>query len=178
MIVSHKENSMRHECLQVLHMHYVSHAEHVYRDVNGIEETELLITYESAEEAPEKIMLFKDPFCLFYHGYTLKLRIPVLHTEMKRFFDNYKDYYYLPKEDMCVLKSAAGSVDPAYRENAKKETCYIRYRGFFIPRLSVNSECFRKDYKSSLCYQVYSPSQITPDVCDELGASVVSYLNN
>ncbi|MCR5268688.1 MAG: hypothetical protein K6E16_09245 [Lachnospiraceae bacterium] len=169
---------MRYVCLHQLQMHYVSHSEHTYTDVHGAPGRELLITYESTDAAPSRIILFRDPFCMFYEGRTVKIRLPILETELKRFFENYRDYYYLPREDMCILKSAAHGVDPAYRENAKKETCYIRYRGFFIPRLSINSECFRKDYKSKLCYQVYSPDQFTPDVCDELGASVVSYLNN
>lgn len=63
------------------------------------------------------------------------LRVPILQEEMKFFLENYKEYYYLPAEDVAVHKSVASYVDRNYREQAKKENCYLRRQGYFITQL-------------------------------------------
>ena len=168
---------MRYDYLVDLGLYYQSHEEHTYRDLNGEEKRELLISYEISRKVPDKIALFKDPFFLFCKDTTLRIRLPILEGEMKMFFDNYKDYYYLPDEDMCILKSVAASVDKEHRENAKKETCYIRYRGFFIPQFDQDAPSFRKSYKDRFCYRKYSPEEITEEFCELIGETVLSYLN-
>ena len=64
-----------------------------------------------------------------------------------------------------------------YRENAKKETCYIRYRGFFIPQFDQDAPSFRKSYKDRFCYRKYCPEEITEEFCELIGETVLSYLN-
>lgn len=41
---------------------------------------------------------------------------------MRHFYSDYKNYYYLPKEDMAIHKSVAAYVDHEYRENARRTT--------------------------------------------------------
>ena len=115
---------------------------------------------------------------MVYQKDTVKIRMPIISAELKHFFDNYKDYYYLPEEDMCVLKSVAHAVDPSHRENAKKETCYIRYRGLFIPQLDASAASFRQDFRSQACYQQYRPEEITADFCERCGEMILKYLNS
>ncbi|MBP5385209.1 MAG: hypothetical protein K5649_06030 [Lachnospiraceae bacterium] len=168
---------MRYECLYKPDLIYLSHAEHTYQTLTGEDASELLITYETAAKAPEKIMLFRDPFCMVYDAQLLKVRVPIVHDELKLFFENYKDYYYLPTEDMCILKSAAHGVDPAYRVNAKKETCYTKHSGFFIPQFSSDQKGFRKDYNSRICYCPYDPENLSKEYLEQIGTAIVSYLN-
>ena len=40
------------------------------------------------------------------------------------YYLDYKNYYYLPNEDMAVHKSVAVSVDRTHREKAAPENCY------------------------------------------------------
>lgn len=63
----------------------------------------------------------------------LKIRIPIVSNTFYYYLDNYKDYYYLPREDMCILKSMAGGVLKENRVNATKETCKIPLTSQFIP---------------------------------------------
>ena len=168
---------MRYLFLSDLELYYRSHQEHSYTDLGGASRMELLIDYETDQDAPEKITIYKDPFFLIFHDHTLRLRLPILHEELKLFFDNYKDYYYLPDEDMCVLKSVAHSVSKDHRENAKKETCYMRYRGFFIPQLNPLGPSFRKSYNSRIVYQQYQAENITPSFCEDFGPRLLKYLN-
>ncbi|MBR3036551.1 MAG: ribonuclease H-like domain-containing protein [Lachnospiraceae bacterium] len=68
-------------------------------------------------------------------GRTIAFQIPCFLGEMKYFYPNAKDYYYLPKEDTAIHKKVASFVDPAFRKPATKETCYIRSSGRFLPAL-------------------------------------------
>ncbi|MCR5834992.1 MAG: ribonuclease H-like domain-containing protein [Lachnospiraceae bacterium] len=88
------------------------------------------------------------------------ISIKVLHSELKYFFPNYKDYFYLPKEDMAVHKSVASYVDKNFREKAKPNNCYIKKALDFIPLIdSVNSssvdsfsELFKENLKDKISY--------------------------
>lgn len=54
------------------------------------------------------------------------LKVPIYEEELKYFYSNYHDYYYLPTEDVALHKSVAGFVDKAHRVNATAATCYTR----------------------------------------------------
>ena len=57
----------------------------------------------------------------------------MLHTEMKYFFKDYKNYYYLPMEHMAIHKSMAAYVDDAHKEKATKDNAFTTETGSFIP---------------------------------------------
>lgn len=38
---------------------------------------------------------------------TATLKVPLIEEELKYFYANYKDYYYLPEEDVALHKSVA-----------------------------------------------------------------------
>ena len=54
-------------------------------------------------------------------------------TEMKYFFKDYKNYYYLPMEHMAIHKSIAAYVDDAHKEKATKDNAFTTKTGSFIP---------------------------------------------
>ena len=56
------------------------------------------------------------------------MRVPLYEEEMKYFYSNYKNYYYLPDEDTAIHKSVASYVDKKYRVQA---TPKIATRGSF-----------------------------------------------
>ena len=64
------------------------------------------------------------------------LTIPLYQGELKYFYSNAKDYYYLPEEDLAVHKSIAEFVEKEYRQKATAATCYTRTEGTFLPRLA------------------------------------------
>lgn len=77
------------------------------------------------------------------------IRIPILTTEMKFFYPDYKNYYYLPKEDMAVHKSLAVYVEKDYRRKAKAFECYKRMDGSYLYSYSSFPDAmFRPDYES------------------------------
>lgn len=82
---------------------------------------------------------------------TGKLMVPMLEDTLYYFFEDYKNYYYLPQEDQAIHKSVAAYVDKQYRQQAKKENCYTRQQGLFLPQpTEFLSPAFRRDYKDTL----------------------------
>lgn len=106
----------------------------------------------------------QQPANLLINNDQLILTIPVITDSLKFFFPNYKEYYYLIKEDMAIHKSVAEFVDPAFRKKATKATCYTHQNGLFIPSLAVKkktkkeespkdfSPLFQKEYQDKLAF--------------------------
>jgi hypothetical protein len=81
------------------------------------------------------------------------LRIRLFCGELKHFYDNYKDYYYLVQEDMAVHKSVAEFVDKGFRQKAKAANCYTKASGLFLPQAGFTIEpVFCPEYKSKELY--------------------------
>lgn len=76
------------------------------------------------------------------------ISIAIYHGTLKFYFDNYKDYYYLPLEDTAVHKSVGEYVEKEYRQNAKPDTCYINKTGYFLPQsYAMVTPSFRTERK-------------------------------
>ena len=78
-----------------------------------------------------------------WSGNRLHLHIPLFCGELRYFFEDYKEYYYLPREDTAIHRSVAEFVDRDYRVRCKKETAYIRKVSVFLP-LPANQNRKRK----------------------------------
>lgn len=170
---------MKYDFFNNLDIEYVSCNEYTYKDINNEIQNELILFFKSLNKSTEdKISIFSNPFFLYAFNDSIKIRIPLLYDELKKYFSNYKDYYYLPIEDICILKSVAGSVDNSFKENAKKETCYIKYRGFFIPNIFPDSPGFKKSYDSKTSYTEYLPNNTDSYYMKEYAYELIKHLNN
>lgn len=85
---------------------------------------------------------------------TCFLRCTLIQGTLKFFYPNYKEYYYLPAEDMAIHKSVASFVEKEYRQKATASTCYTKKNGLFLP-LFDNSEQIQ-DY---IFYSAYKEKQ-------------------
>lgn len=74
------------------------------------------------------------------------LSIPGFRGELRHFFPNYRDYYYLPLEDQAVHKSVGAFVGKEYRSPARPENCCVKKSGLFFPQ---PEECFSPAFRSS-----------------------------
>lgn len=84
--------------------------------------------------------------------------IPVITGELKHYYKDYKNYYYLPAEDTAYHKSVSEFVDRSARVQATARTAYTKKTGSFVPVFSgmeINPNyAFRKDYSDR---QIYIP---------------------
>ncbi|MBO5565089.1 MAG: ribonuclease H-like domain-containing protein [Lachnospiraceae bacterium] len=105
-----------------------------YTDFEGRAKKELLLSFESDRALPQEIRASYEGCFLQQAGAAGLLKVPVLQEEMKYFYAGYKDYYYLPAEDMAIHKSIASFVDNSHRVQANARNCYTRKEGSFLPQ--------------------------------------------
>ncbi len=93
---------------------------------------------------------FRSVGCYFSgEGIDGSLKVPLFEEELKYFYSNYKDYYYLPAEDLAMHKSIASFVDKEHRVQANAATCYTRKKSLYLPQWEVLfTPFFKREYKS------------------------------
>ncbi len=77
------------------------------------------------------------------------VRIPIRHGELKYFFDDPENYYYLPDEDTAVHKSVGQFVDPSHRVRASKKNCYARKECDYLALPCPCVGSLRRDYEDT-----------------------------
>ena len=120
-----------------------------YTDRAGMERQELILVADLPVYLPRPITASACG-CYFHgEGNEGSFRIPIYSEEMKYFYANYKDYYYLPEEDVALHKSVASFVDSDHRTQATASTCYTRKFSRYLPQFEILFEpIFRREYKS------------------------------
>ena len=105
---------------------------------------------------------------------SIEIRLPIQHMEARYYYENYKDYYYLPAEDCAMHKSVAAYVEKEYRIKATKETCYTKKTAAFLPLPLPASTRSRKAVIKECCslnlfYQCYGDctAWVLKDPADE-----------
>lgn len=120
-----------------------------YRDANGSKRRELIITLDLDRPLPKPVSVSVSGCFFRGEGTNAALKIPIYEEELKYFYSNYHDYYYLPAEDVALHKSVAGFVDKAHRVNATAATCYTRKYASYLPQWDVLFQpFFKRDYRS------------------------------
>ncbi len=125
-----------------------------YRAFDGSEgNKELLFTLKNKYPIPRRASCGNGEFYFVAGRETSKLRVRLLEGELKYFFPDYRDYYYLPEEDTAVHKSVAAYVDKAHRRKASPDTCYIKKYAIFLPQYEqIGMPLFREGYRDKKSY--------------------------
>ncbi len=120
-----------------------------YKDINGNIRKELLITLTIPTPLP-KLVSGSANNCYFRgEGVSATLKVPIYEEELKYFYSNYRDYYYLPTEDIALHKSVANFVDKEHRLQASASNCYTRKFSSYLPQWEIMFEpFFKRDYTS------------------------------
>ena len=124
-----------------------------YTDYNGEEKDEIIIEFTFDNPVPVPVS-YGSPECyLMLGGNRGKIRIPIIKGELKYFYPDFSDYYYLPEEDTAIHKSVATYVDRAHREQATAENCYVKHKGLFLPEwVDIITPAFKENYNDKLMY--------------------------
>lgn len=132
-----------------------------YHTLNGETGTELIITMANDYPVPKRISHKLNEFYLMISQARTSIRVPIYDGELRYFYPDYKNYYYLPKEDMAVHKSVSSYVDKEFREPASASNCYTRKSGHFLPQYdNIMKPEFLKKYKDKTSY-----FEVTDDFC-------------
>lgn len=132
-----------------------------YHRYDGSTGTELIITMQNDYAVPKRVSYHYEQFYIMISPSRTSIRIPIFEGELKFFYPNYKEYYYLPEEDVAIHKSVASFVDKKYREAARANNCYNRRLGTYLPQNhSIMQPEFFKEYKDKVSY-----FELTDDFC-------------
>ena len=125
----------------------------VYTDYEENPQKELIFLLKNDIPVPKQVSYRYQEFYLTCNGETSKLSVRLFEGELKYFFENYKDYYYLPDEDIAIHKDIAASVDKAFRKKATSSTCYTKKDSLFLPQYQQIAEpAFSKERKDKVSY--------------------------
>ena len=133
-----------------------------YTTYSGNTQKEVIITLNNQVDIPRDVSYSKDDLYITIGKQHTRIRIPIYEGTLYHFFPNYKDYYYLPKEDMAIHKSVAEFVDKEYRQKAKPSNCYTPMTGQFLPQFEpIITPYFLKCYNSDISYFTYPNEALT-----------------
>ncbi|MBR1476841.1 MAG: ribonuclease H-like domain-containing protein [Lachnospiraceae bacterium] len=120
-----------------------------YKDYDGNTKREILITLAVPNSLPKKLSAGANDCYFKCDKETATIRVPIYEEELKYFYDDYKDYYYLPEEDVALHKSVASYVDRAHRLQANAKNCYTRKYSSFLPQWAeIFTPVFKRDYSA------------------------------
>ena len=118
------------------------------KTVDQKETYELLMTLKLPVTLPKKFFTHFDGNYLAADGNKATLKVPVYEEELKLFYSNYTDYYYIPCMDSAFHKSVASHADPSIRKQATPETCYSKKNSLFLKQYDLIAEpFFKRNYK-------------------------------
>lgn len=124
-----------------------------YQDFSGKKQQELIIRLKLSSAVPVPLSYHANDCYVTAEGNHAALRVPVYTEELKYFYTNYKEYYYLPLEDVAMHKSVASFVAKEHRIPATAATCYTRKYSSYLPMWDyVLEPFFKREYKSSLLF--------------------------
>ncbi len=155
---------------------FVGYNVNSYCDYNGKECEELILEYRSDLNLPKSFFAKTESMFLHYSSDTGKItiRLPIYTCEMKIYFDNWRDYCYLPDEDEAILKSIAEALPKDRRKKATKETCYRRVSGKFVKQpCDLFRPVLKTDYKDKKKYFSF-PDSFNKEAADEFGRSLIN----
>lgn len=115
-----------------------------YKSIDGIIGKELYINLDLEVYAPFTVTKKTDYIYFKLNGNNAQITIISPHLLLKYFFKNYKDYYYLPEEDITIHKDVATYVDKNHRIQATASNCFTKVTDNFLPIFSVKNPDFNQ----------------------------------
>lgn len=139
-------------CLPILAYYDLFHSEvtvkkvqaNTYKDISGNKRQELIMTVSFPIPLPAEISASANGCYFKGNGSEGQIRVPIYEEELKYYYANYRDYYYLPTEDVALHKSVGSFVDKEHRVQATPSTCYTRKYSSYLPQWDTVIEPFFK----------------------------------
>lgn len=129
-----------------------------YERADGTKGQELFLFVVCSPALPLSLEASFDGCYMKLEGERGLFKIPMYDEDMKYFYASYRDYYYLPAEDMAIHKSIASYVDKNHRVPARPETCYTRKNATFLPQWDLfRTPFFKREFDSEQLFFEFTP---------------------
>ena len=84
---------------------------------------------------------------------TVSIRLPIYHRQLKIYFENYREYSYIPSEDKAILRSIAEALPKGSYQKATRDNCYQKVSAGFVKQPdSIFTPVFRESLKDKRKY--------------------------
>lgn len=113
-----------------------------YKSVNDETCRELIITLRLYSGLPAALSHVVNGFYITGSGRNIKLRSAITDNEAKLYHKDYKEYFYLPAEDIAIHKSVAQFVDKNFRKKAAAANCFTKIK--ITDEITENAEFINK----------------------------------
>ncbi len=149
-----------------------------YEDSSGATHSEIMMIMDLPADLLTPVSFLYDRCYFSGAGGQGMLRVPLYEEEMKYFYANYKDYYYLPAEDIALHKSVSSFVDKEHREQAKAANCYTRKTSKFLPEWdALVTPFFKRKYESKeLFFELTDERRTDREMFNEYASHVLNHL--
>lgn len=147
-----------------------------YSDLDGCDHEEVIFGFSTDRPFPKSFVAKTDTMYLKASSETgkISIRLPLYDTEMKLFFDNYRDYCYLPDEDTVIPKALASSLPKNRYRKAVKENCCRKVKGKFMKQpVPVFTPVFRTEYKDRRRYFRF-PEDFDKKAAEQFGRELIN----
>lgn len=108
---------------------------------------ELLLILKLPCSFPIPLSVHNEQFYLTLKDNRCAIKITMYEGSLHYFYPNYKDYYFLPLEEIAVHKSVGAFVDADHRRPAKACECFASSTGAFLPLPRNKKSCFKKLFR-------------------------------
>lgn len=144
----------------------------------GVDGDLFVLRFEISASLPVRINYGNDLAHLTAFGNMATLSVHIYDGELKYFYDNYKDYYYLPAEDSVIHKSVAHFVDKEYRVKAKVSNCYTKKQGIFAPQYAlVFAPSFKLGYQDKLSFlEIHTDFLLQEENLEQYVSHILSHI--
>lgn len=148
--------------------------------LSGTPKKEAVIELALDAFLPKRISGGNNRFYFTACANTARISVEIYTGELKFFYPNYKDYYYLPNEDYSIHKSVAFYVDKDFRTKAKAANCYSKKTGMFLPQYTeIINPYFKIDYYDKITYFEYTEDfvknkNLVKDYCQDLFSKIIN----
>lgn len=155
---------------------FLSDTINTYKDYNGMDREELILEYGATLNIPRSFTAKTESMYMKVCTETGKItiRLPIYECDMKIFFENYRDYCYIPDEDRAIPKTIACTLPKDRYKKATKETCYQNVSGKFIKQpADLFRPVLKTTYKDKKKYFRY-PDGFNKEAAEEFGRSLIN----
>lgn len=151
-----------------------------YEEYEGSQARELILNLTPDYPLPKRFSYGVGDIYLTGTKQQVRLRIKIYQGELKYFYSNYKDYYYLPEEDRAIHKSVAFYVDKDFRTKAKAATCYSKKTGCFLPQYEeIITPYFKLEYHDKITwFEMTEDFTLSPELPRKYALHLLKHLLN
>lgn len=149
-----------------------------YDDLSGSRSYEVLMKIKFHTAFPKPIAIHGNGCHFSGEGREGYLKVPCLKGELKYFYSNYKEYYYLPMEDTAIHKSVAAFVNKDFRRQASAADCYTKKEGTYLPEWDMLfTPIFKKNYQDKdLFFELTEEMKRSPEEFTKYALHVLDML--